>query len=215
MRRKEIKPVGGELFSKDVWRCNGEWVSTASSVLRCLRLGRSGMSRMVPSRGAAAGEGADRLTAEQIEAVIAHELAHIRRLDCFVNLFQIATETLLFYHPAVWWVSQRISAERENCCDDRSDRDLRRRRELREGAHADEEGGRLRHCDGGESRPLARARGSGARMGWSGRQNSRGGLAGSFRVPGGSAAGGQRISGGCACALGPASSPNRSKEAAA
>jgi len=58
------------------------------------------------------------LTEEQIEAVIAHELAHIRRLDCFVNLFQIAAETLLFYHPAVWWVSQRIRAERENCCDD-------------------------------------------------------------------------------------------------
>jgi hypothetical protein len=58
------------------------------------------------------------LTEEQIEAVIAHELAHIRRLDCFVNLFQIGVETLLFYHPAVWWVSQRIRAERENCCDD-------------------------------------------------------------------------------------------------
>ncbi len=58
------------------------------------------------------------MTEEQIEAVIAHELAHIRRFDCFVNLFQIATETLLFYHPAVWWVSQRIRAERENCCDD-------------------------------------------------------------------------------------------------
>src|SRR5437899_10889723 len=58
------------------------------------------------------------LTEAQSEAGIAHELAHIRRLDCFVNLFQIATETLLFYHPAVWWVSQRIRAERENCCDD-------------------------------------------------------------------------------------------------
>jgi len=58
------------------------------------------------------------LTEEQIEAVIAHELAHIRRFDCFVNLFQIATETLLFYHPAVWWVSQRVRAEREHCCDD-------------------------------------------------------------------------------------------------
>src|SRR5204863_9760498 len=58
------------------------------------------------------------LTEDQIEAVIAHELAHIRRLDCFVNLFQIAVETLLFYHPAVWWMSQRVRAERENCCDD-------------------------------------------------------------------------------------------------
>src|SRR5438874_11455604 len=50
--------------------------------------------------------------------IIAHELAHIRRLDGFVNLFQIGVETLLFYHPAVWWVSQRIRTEREHCCDD-------------------------------------------------------------------------------------------------
>jgi beta-lactamase regulating signal transducer with metallopeptidase domain len=58
------------------------------------------------------------LSSEQLEAVIAHELAHIKRLDCFVNLFQIAVETVLFYHPAVWWVSNCVRAERENCCDD-------------------------------------------------------------------------------------------------
>jgi bla regulator protein blaR1 len=58
------------------------------------------------------------LSAQQLDAVIAHELAHVRRLDPFVNLFQIAVETLLFYHPAVWWLSKRIRAERENCCDD-------------------------------------------------------------------------------------------------
>ncbi|HEV3276849.1 MAG TPA: M56 family metallopeptidase [Terriglobia bacterium] len=58
------------------------------------------------------------LSPRQLEAVIAHELAHIRRLDAFVNLFQTAGETLLFYHPAVWWLSGRIRAERENCCDD-------------------------------------------------------------------------------------------------
>lgn len=58
------------------------------------------------------------LSPEQLEAIIAHELAHVRRFDCFVNLFQIAAETLLFYHPAVWWVSRTIRAERENCCDD-------------------------------------------------------------------------------------------------
>jgi beta-lactamase regulating signal transducer with metallopeptidase domain len=55
---------------------------------------------------------------EQLQSVIAHELAHIRRFDSFVNLFQIAIETLLFYHPAVWWLNQRIRAEREHCCDD-------------------------------------------------------------------------------------------------
>ena len=58
------------------------------------------------------------LSAQQLELVIAHELAHVKRLDSFVNLFQIAAETLLFYHPAVWWLSKRIRAERENCCDD-------------------------------------------------------------------------------------------------
>ncbi len=58
------------------------------------------------------------LPPEAIEAVLAHELAHIRRHDYLVNLLQTAAETLLFYHPAVWWVSRRIRIERENCCDD-------------------------------------------------------------------------------------------------
>jgi len=58
------------------------------------------------------------LSGEQLQAVIAHELAHIRRFDNIVNLFQVLVETLLFYHPAVWWVSKRIRSERENCCDD-------------------------------------------------------------------------------------------------
>ena len=58
------------------------------------------------------------LTPAQLEAVIAHELAHVRRYDYLVNLLQTAAETLLFYHPAVWWVSQRARAEREHACDD-------------------------------------------------------------------------------------------------
>ncbi len=58
------------------------------------------------------------LTAEQIEALLAHELAHIRRYDYLVNMLQTVVETLGFYHPAVWWVSHRIRVERENCCDD-------------------------------------------------------------------------------------------------
>jgi hypothetical protein len=58
------------------------------------------------------------LTAEQIELLIAHELAHVRRHDYLVNLVQTAVETVLFYHPAVWWVSARIRVEREHCCDD-------------------------------------------------------------------------------------------------
>jgi hypothetical protein len=58
------------------------------------------------------------LTPRQVEAILAHELAHIRRHDYLVNLLQTVVETLLFYHPAVWWLSHRIRVERENCCDD-------------------------------------------------------------------------------------------------
>jgi beta-lactamase regulating signal transducer with metallopeptidase domain len=58
------------------------------------------------------------LSDEQLQLVIVHELAHIQRLDPFVNVFQIAVETLLFYHPAVWWLNKSIRAEREHCCDD-------------------------------------------------------------------------------------------------
>lgn len=53
----------------------------------------------------------------QLEALIAHELAHVRRHDVLVNLLQRVIETLLFYHPAVWWISARVRDERESCCD--------------------------------------------------------------------------------------------------
>ncbi len=55
---------------------------------------------------------------EQLEALLAHELAHIRRHDYVVNLLQTVIEILCFYHPAMWWVSRRVRIERENCCDD-------------------------------------------------------------------------------------------------
>src|SRR5216110_1976162 len=58
------------------------------------------------------------LTPLQLDALLAHELAHVRRHDYIVNLLQTAVETLLFYHPAVWWVSTRVREEREHCCDD-------------------------------------------------------------------------------------------------
>jgi beta-lactamase regulating signal transducer with metallopeptidase domain len=58
------------------------------------------------------------LPARQLEMILAHELAHIRRYDFVVNLAQTLVETLLFYHPAVWWMSHVIRVEREHCCDD-------------------------------------------------------------------------------------------------
>lgn len=58
------------------------------------------------------------LSSSQLEAILAHELAHIRRHDYLMNLLQTLAETLLFYHPAVWWISRRMRLERERCCDD-------------------------------------------------------------------------------------------------
>jgi uncharacterized membrane protein YgdD (TMEM256/DUF423 family) len=58
------------------------------------------------------------LSAEQASAILAHELAHVRRCDYAVNLVQTAIETIFFHHPAVWWISAQIRDERENCCDD-------------------------------------------------------------------------------------------------
>jgi HEAT repeat protein len=58
------------------------------------------------------------MTPHQLHTLIAHELAHIRRYDVLVNLVQTAVETLLFFHPAVWWMSSQVREEREKCCDD-------------------------------------------------------------------------------------------------
>jgi beta-lactamase regulating signal transducer with metallopeptidase domain len=61
---------------------------------------------------------ANEMPTEMLEAVIAHELAHLRRGDLWVNFAQRVVETLLFYHPAVWWLSRRLRVERELCCDE-------------------------------------------------------------------------------------------------
>jgi beta-lactamase regulating signal transducer with metallopeptidase domain len=59
-----------------------------------------------------------RLPADQIEALLAHELAHIARLDWLWNALQCGVESLLFFHPGVWWLSRRVRQEREHACDD-------------------------------------------------------------------------------------------------
>lgn len=58
------------------------------------------------------------MPASQIDAILIHELAHIRRHDYLANLLQMVVEGFLFYHPAVWWISHVMRTERENCCDD-------------------------------------------------------------------------------------------------
>jgi bla regulator protein blaR1 len=118
LRRRDSKPIDSQqlaLFAK---------VQQALGVRRAIRYCESltldapavvGWFRPVILLPVSAITG---LTELQLRAIVAHELAHIRRLDAFFNLFQVAAETVLFYHPAVWWLSKRIRAERENCCDD-------------------------------------------------------------------------------------------------
>ena len=118
MRRRELEPVGREL--REACLALERKMGLARVIRYCQSVELDapavvGWFRPVVLLPARALLG---LSEEQMTMIIAHELAHIRRLDCFVNLFQIGVETLLFYHPAVWWVSQRIRTEREHCCDD-------------------------------------------------------------------------------------------------
>jgi beta-lactamase regulating signal transducer with metallopeptidase domain len=60
----------------------------------------------------------NRLSPEEVEAILAHELAHIMRHDYLINLVVSCVESLYYFHPAMWWLTSQIKAEREHCCDD-------------------------------------------------------------------------------------------------
>lgn len=118
LRRKESTPVSQEVLELCLSLQRRMGLTRVVRYCQCIRLDApavAGWIRPVVFLPITAMTG---LNPAQFEAVIAHELAHIQRLDAFVNLFQIAVETLLFYHPAVWWMGKRIRTERENCCDD-------------------------------------------------------------------------------------------------
>ena len=118
LRRRATRPVS------EAWRHRVRTLSRRLRVSRPVRVLESALVQVPAVVGwlrpvllipASAMAG---LTPTQLEAVIAHELAHIRRHDYLVNGLQTVIETLLFYHPAVWWISGRIRQEREHCCDD-------------------------------------------------------------------------------------------------
>ena len=118
LRRKDAMPVSTLLLEKCMAMQRALGLDRVIRYCECYRIEAPaviGWFRPMVLLPAAVLTG---LTEDQLSAVIAHELAHIQRLDSFVNLFQVAAETLLFYHPAIWWVNKRIRAERENCCDD-------------------------------------------------------------------------------------------------
>lgn len=122
--------VAGRFSRRQTWAADADWEQRFSAIAERLRIRKpvrlavSAIAEVPAAIGwlspvvlvpACVFSG---LAASQIEALLAHELAHIRRHDYLVNLLQTAIETLLFYHPAVWWVGRQIRAERENCCDD-------------------------------------------------------------------------------------------------
>jgi beta-lactamase regulating signal transducer with metallopeptidase domain/Leucine-rich repeat (LRR) protein len=118
LRRKQVRPADASL------RDRLSSLARRLGIERAVRLVESGLVRTPAVIGwlrpmillpASAVTG---LNPEQLEALLLHELAHIRRHDYLVNLVQTILEILGFYHPAVWWVSRRIRIERENCCDD-------------------------------------------------------------------------------------------------
>jgi len=130
-----LRLIGGWFGAAQLRRVNsraapGEWQQTVDRIID--HMGIAGPVRLMISSlvevpavigwlrpvilmpvGALAG-----LPAEHVEALLAHELAHIWRRDYLVNLLQSVAEAVLFYHPAVWWLSAQIRHERELCCDD-------------------------------------------------------------------------------------------------
>lgn len=58
------------------------------------------------------------LSADEINQILLHEIAHLRRWDDWTNLAQKVVKALFFFHPAVWWIERKVSLEREMACDD-------------------------------------------------------------------------------------------------
>ena len=117
-RRRQSRPVNAALLAlcRDVERRLG--LTRAIRYLECDWLEAPAMIGWLRPIVLLPVQALTGLSEEQLRAVIAHELAHVRRLDAFVNLFQILAEALLFYHPALWWLNRRIRAERELACDE-------------------------------------------------------------------------------------------------
>jgi beta-lactamase regulating signal transducer with metallopeptidase domain len=116
--RKQVEPVSPELLER-LKEMRGRL-----SISRPVRLLRSAMVEVPTVVGwlrpviLLPGSSLVGLTPYQMEAILVHELAHIRRFDYVVNACQCLVETLMFYHPVVWWVSRCVREEREHCCDD-------------------------------------------------------------------------------------------------
>jgi membrane fusion protein, multidrug efflux system len=116
--RVNVKPLSDELEQRVRILSDRLSVDARQRVFACVRVGQAVAVGFIRPVVLIPASWLTQLTPEMIETIIAHELAHIRRWDLWVNLVQRIIETLLFYHPAVWWLSSRIRLEREMCCDE-------------------------------------------------------------------------------------------------
>lgn len=126
----------GSDAANDAWQARVDRIAARMGIARGVAL------RLVPGAGTPLTAGwlrpvvllpvavASRLPVELVEALLAHELAHVRRHDYLVNLLQGVVEALLFYHPVVWWLSRRVRAERELVADDLAAAAIGNRRRL-------------------------------------------------------------------------------------
>jgi beta-lactamase regulating signal transducer with metallopeptidase domain len=120
----------------------GAWQSRIDRLAARFGIGRHVALRLVPGGSTPLTAGwlrpvvllpvavAARMPVDLVEALLAHELAHVRRHDYLVNVLQCGVEALLFYHPVVWWLSHRIRIERELVADDLAAEALGDRRRL-------------------------------------------------------------------------------------
>jgi len=120
---QKLRRIGTKAVSDAVAQKTSEFANRLG-VHKCVRIAESALVQIPTVIGwlkpvillpATALIGLDEM---QLKAMIAHELAHIKRCDYLVNIVQTVVEILGFYHPAVWWISRQIRVERENCCDD-------------------------------------------------------------------------------------------------
>jgi len=123
-------------------RTNAHWNARLASMAADFGIGRAVQLRVVESLASPVTAGWWRpvvlvpasllcgMPPQLLEALLAHELAHVRRCDYLVNLAQRVIETILFYHPVVWWLSHRIRVEREQIADDIAARQLGEPRRL-------------------------------------------------------------------------------------
>lgn len=118
LRRRHAFPVSGPLDTQVAALAHRLGVAQSVTLLESVRIqtplviGYLKPAILIPA-GMLSG-----LAPEQLEAIFAHELAHIQRHDYLINLLQSLVEVLFFYHPAYWWIAAQVRDEREHCCDD-------------------------------------------------------------------------------------------------